>query len=344
MMLTASGNIITKKGKYEIKPNKKVAMKCQELMFQGKQGSKSQTYSLREFVLNELAPTWRSFVWDSVHRDVESKMKAPDPEFGKKARRGWLTIQGARNFPKFNKIGIGCPPATAHPFLNNKDVELLWDNGIGPVSFHLCKLDGGRYSIWNRIRDKADGWGVKTVYITEKDNKLYLNISYERPDPITAIDVNKVMIVRVNPGQINNYITASCDEERFYAEKIDITDALNFLDKIDIVQNRYKVQKNSIKWRRTMGRIVQQKISHQTLKRKNGQTVYNHIWTRRIVNHAIRTRCGIIDFEVPELTMEGRPWGWYQFKTFLDYKMNEIGGILITQEDKEEQKSPSECE
>ena len=338
LMATACGNIVMKKGKYEMKPDNAITQKCQELMFQGKQGGSSQTYSMREFVRNELSPTWLSFVWDSVHRDVNSKWKAPDTEIAK-VKRGWLTMQGARNFPKFNKIGIGCPQKTAHPDFLNKSVEIKWDHDIGPVEFHLSKLDGSRYGVWNRLRDKVPGWDPGTVYISEKDNKLFLIISYGRPDPIKEIDPKKIMTVRVNEGEIENYITASCEEKVFYAEKIDITDALNFVDRIEIIQQRYEKQKSSIKWNRPMRRVVQQKVHHQTLKRRNGTMLYNHLWTRRLINHAIRTGCGTIDLEVPKLTMEGRSWGWYQFTTFLEYKINEIGGMLLVPE--EEEKSAS---
>lgn len=334
MTATACGNIIVKNNKYEIKPDSKITRQCQELMFQGKKDGSTQTYSMREFVRNELAPTWRSFVWDSAHRDVNSKWKAEDPEFPK-VNRGWLTMQGARNFPKFNKLGIGCPQATAHPDLFNKDVEITWDEDIGPVTFHLSKLDGARYGIWNRLRDKVKGWKAGTVYISERDNKLFLHITYDRPDPIKEIDPNRVMTVRVNEGNIENYITASCEDKTFYAEKIDITDALNFLDKVDIVQKQYEKQKSSIKWSRPMRRVVQKKVHHQTLKRRNGQMLYNHLWTRRLVAHAVRTGCGLIDLETPKLTMEGRSWGWHQFKTFLNYKIEEIGGMILVPEEEE---------
>src|SRR5512135_3066601 len=146
----------------------------------GKDGA-AHLYQCRDWVLKELAPTWHSFVWDSLRRHVSSAWRAPDTQFAN-AKRGYLTLQGARDIARFRHLGIGMPASAARPKLHEHKLTVAWDHAIGPVEFTLPRLDGGRYVTWKCLRDHADGWKLGTIYLSERDGKLSIIVSHERPD------------------------------------------------------------------------------------------------------------------------------------------------------------------
>jgi hypothetical protein len=283
-------------------------------------------YELRNFVRSDLAPNFLSFVWDSARRDVSSRWIARDPEI--KATRGWLTVQGARGLAFFNHIGIGCPRATARPDLHEHCLNIKWDHSIGSVEFKIPKLDGGRYVIWKNLRDNTEGWRLGTIYLNERDGKCFLVVSYERPDPVADIDNSRILTVTVNEAH-EEYITASCENKRFTGEKVSVVDALNWLARLDCVRLRYERQLAAAGRDKKSRAVIVKKLNSLTEKRANGQKTFNHLWTRRLVAHAVRTGCGTIVVQrMPEREMAGHPWGWNQFENFLRYKISEFGGDL----------------
>jgi hypothetical protein len=291
-------------------------------------------YQLRTFVLKELQPTWKSFVWDAVRRDVASRWSAPDTEFPK-AKRGYLTIQGARAIAKFNRIGIGMPRATARPKLHEHKMELGWDHEIGAVEFTIAKLDSARYYVWKSLRDGDEGWKLGTIYLNEDDGMVFLTVSFERPDIVKNIDTEKILNVEFVP-EIENFICIYTDT-RNEADKLSFSAALSHLDKMKLLGEKYLNQRKSCgsekpkHWGNKKAiRSIQKKSLNLRERRTNYCQTWNHLFTRRIVENAIRHNAGSIKvLNLPEREWFGHPWGAYQFKQFLKYKIEELGGKLI---------------
>jgi transposase len=290
-------------------------------------------YQLRSFVLREQNTSWKSFVWDAVRREVAQRWSAPDTEFPK-AKRGYLTIQGARAIAKFNNIGIGMPFATAHPKLHEHKIEVGWDHTIGTIEFVIPKLDSARYYVWKSLRESTEGWKLGTIYLNERDNKVFLQMSFERPDIDKNIDLEKTLNVEFVP-EAQNFICVYTGE-RNESDKIAFDETLQWLDEIRIVQERYESQRKSCgskraKWgNHKAWAAIQKRINNLTSRRENGCKSRNHLWTRRIIENAIRHNAGTIKLHnVPERELFGHPWGMFQFKSFLKYKIEEIGGKLI---------------
>lgn len=142
---------------------------------------KISNYEMRPWFFEELYPTARGFVFDSARQDITVAWNALDPEITK-ATRGWLTMQGERGFAQFRRRGIGLPATTAKPELHNHTLSLDWDRNLGSIDFKLDNLDGGRYTVWKRLRDRLDGYSLGTIYLSENDGKLFATISYSLPE------------------------------------------------------------------------------------------------------------------------------------------------------------------
>ena len=325
----AGAEIIMGDDDIQIKPNSDNAKQILELAF-GVTG-KAHLYQLRVWI-RDLHPTWMSIVPESIHRDIVSpRWRAKDPEFPK-ATRGYLTLNGARAHASFMRVGIYFKNTVPKISADKRCVSLKWDYDIGEVDFRIPKLDGSRYGIWKSLCEQKEGWKPGGMFLSEKDNKIFLVLSFECPDPVSEIDVEKVLSVTINEGEPENYITASCENKRFSSERVSILDAVNWLDRLNIIREKYQKQLAAAKTGRKHNggyKIVASKLNTQSEKRSNGQKSFNHLWTRRIIQHAIRTKCGTIVLSgLPEKELSGHPWGWYQFKEMLKYKITELGGKL----------------
>jgi len=320
----AGAEIIMGDDDIQIKPNSENAKQILELAF-GVTG-KAHLYQLRVWI-RDLHPTWMSIVPESIHRDIVSpRWRAKDPEFPK-ATRGYLTLNGARAHASFMRVGIYFKNTVPKISADKRCVSLKWDYDIGEVDFRIPKLDGSRYGIWKNLCEEREGWKPGGMFLSEKDNKIFLVLSFECPDPVSEIDVERVLSVTINEGEPENYITASCENKRFSAEKISVLDATTWLSSLDIVRQKYEKQLAATCRHKQSKRAVIKKMENLSSKRTNGQKTFNHIWTRRIVSHAVRTKCGtIIVSGLPERELCRHPWGWYQFKEMLKYKITELGG------------------
>jgi hypothetical protein len=294
---------------------------------------KAHLYQLRSFVREELAPEWHSFVWDSLRQDVSSRWTSPDPEFSK-AKRGWLVTQGARALARFMHIGIGFPIATGRPKMDSHKLSLKWDETIGAVDFIIPRLDGSSYYVWKCIRDGEEGWKPGTVYLNERDGKLFAVLSYSCPLKKADIDLKKELTVEFTEDR-NTFITIH-GSEAFSGDVLSAEEAIGWLSELLQISEGYKVRISAAgnphkKWGdRKAHEALVKRLNNVTERRTNGQKTRNHLWTRRIVENAIRTGCGtVVVINFPEREFFGHPWSWFQFETFLNYKMTEIGGKLI---------------
>jgi len=289
----------------------------------------------RTLTKNDLLPTALSFVWDSARRDVQSRWTAKDPEFTK-ATRGWLTLNGARCFARFNRIGIGCPAATARPVIANHSVSIKWDHEIGDVQFKLGRLDSNRFYIYKQISEHAAGWKLGTVYINERDGRIVLQISFERPDKCANVSDSRQLCVSFSDDP-EKFMLLSGPDGAASSDTISATEAIAWIDELKRIRDKFELRRAAAGNPRrpwgssTQWRGIQNRLSNNTERRMNGVSCRNHLWTRRIACRAESWRCGIIAVKnVPE-ALFNRPWNWSQFRAFLEYKITEIGGRIVVE-------------
>lgn len=287
----------------------------------------------RAVIKNELLPTAMSFVWDSCKGAVETCWKSKDVEFPK-ATRGYLTLNGARDIAFFNRIGIACPRLTAKPKFEEHSLFLKWDHEIGEVEFKIPKLDGSRYHILRNLKENTDGWQLGTMYLNERDGKIFVTVSYSCPDKTMEIDRSRVLSVSFT-DDYEKFIKITGPEGVANYDTISAVEAVAWLDELTAIRKKLELRKSATgnpkkPWGSAkQWKAVQERLSHNTESRENGIRSRNHLWTRRIVTRAQSWNCGTIAIiNLPE-AMFGRQWQWYQFKTFLEYKISELGGVCV---------------
>jgi hypothetical protein len=289
---------------------------------------KAHLYQLRKWLL-ELHPTWLSIVPESIFRDIVGpRWRSKDPEFPK-ATRGYLTLAGAREMAQFNRVGIAFKNTV--PTLNERSFTCKWDFELGPVEFKIGKLDGSRWYTWRMIQSGAEGWKLGAIYVGERDGKLRAVIGYTCPDKEKAVDEEKEMRVEFGPTPENG-ILCSVDDSRFSGEVISVCAAMAWLKELEAIRADYLRRLGSYHKRRSRRQwnAVKEKLNRLADRRSNGEESHNHLWTRRIVEHAIRCSAGrIVVVDQPEKEWFGQFWGWYQFKQMLKYKIGEVGGKAV---------------
>jgi len=289
-------------------------------------------YELRQYFFDQLYPEAKSFVWDSMRRDITTVWNSRDPEFGN-ASRGWLALQGARGIAQFNWRGIGLPTATAKPRLVGHSVFLNWDKGLGEVEFHLPNLDGGRYHVWRSLRDGSEGWKLGTLYLNERDGKIKIVATHERPDKTDDLDPERVC--RVQFQEYPGLLTIAGPDGALTYDSIAGESVKAFLDaalqrRIALENRRAACGNPKRPWGHRRGWLANQDVlSRATLNRTRTVADYNHAWTRRIVTWAAAWRCGQVELGPLPEEMFGHPWQWSQLVANLTYKVEEIGGQLI---------------
>jgi transposase len=325
----AGASISVKDDDLVVSPNGEASKNILKEAF-GKDG-KSHLYQLRTWIKSEEAPSLMSFVWDSLRKDVSSLWLARDPKI--KATRGWLVLQGARGMALFQRRGIAFP-SQQNPKLNQHNLTLKWDSVIGPVEFSLKKLDGGRYHVWKGLRDSLPDWKLNTLYLSEFNGKIFVTISYDCPIIKKDLDKSNVMEVVFSEDK-ENFITMK-GPSNFDGELISAEEAMGILEQIKIRHDRWEKRRIAIgNPRRTWGskkiwRATQEVVTKNSEHRTAVVQTRNHLWTRRIVDTAIRWNCGTIAIEKMPEGLFGEPWQWAQFKTFLKYKAEEIGVEFVS--------------
>lgn len=301
----------------------------------GKDG-KALGYQLRDHVMQDLCPTWMSFVWDSLRRDLEVSWKAKDPEFTN-VQRGWLTLQGTRGLAQFNRRGIGFPVASARPKFDKHILTLKWDHDIGPIAFQIGRLDAGRWHLLRSILRGDEGWSLGTIYLSENDGKLFALVTHQRPATVQSVDMNRVMRVRFQEtGDTLCTIAGPDGEQTFVA--IDSAGVVDFLRQHDTRRAELERRRGahgspSRPWGHRRGWLATQNVLDRvTLIRTRVVSQYNHSWTRRIISLAIKWRCGTIEVQPLPKTIHGHSWQWSDLDSKLTYKATENGIAVVVLE------------
>lgn len=294
---------------------------------------KAFAYELRTWFLEALYPDCLSFVWDSARRDVATRWSAKDPEFTR-AGRGWLVLQGARRLAEFNRLGIGMPRATARPQLDGHTLTLKWDHALGAVTFAVPRLDGGRYHVWKALRDGKEGWSLGTIYLTERDGKLFVTLSHARPAVAAEVDPERSCVVTF-VEQPETWLTIAGPDGATTHDAVSAVEAIAWLARMRARREELERRKAACgnprrPWGHRRGWLAAQDVlSRLTLLRTRGVGDRSHAWTRRIVSRAVAWRCGnVVMGETGDLLF-GHPWNWSQFRVFLRYKCAERGMSLL---------------
>jgi hypothetical protein len=295
---------------------------------------KSHLYQLRDFILkNETGgkASWMSFVWDSLRTDVSTAWRSKDPSI--KATKGWLVLQGIRSISSFQRRGIGFPALTGSLDIHQHKLSLKWDHSIGEVEFGIKKLDGGRYHVWKGLRDGLPGWKAGTTYLSEHGGKIFVIMTYTAPARVRELEKDRVLDVVFTEDK-GNFITMK-GPDSFDGDFISAEEVIGILEQIKIRHDRWASRREAVgnprrKWgSKKLWNATQNVVGRNTDHRTNVVKTRNHLWTRRIIEDAIRWNCGSLKMsDVPE-TMFGEPWPWSQFNDFLKYKAEEAGIILV---------------
>lgn len=325
----AGAEIIERDGDLKIIPHTDGAKTILKSAF-GVDG-KAHLYELRLW-LRELHPTWMSIVPESLHRDIVSpRWRAKDPEFPK-ATRGYLTLNGVRGMAQFNKTGIYFKNTI--PRIAERTVTLRWDYDIGDVVLKIIDMDPSRWHVWKNIVDKTEGWKLGGTYLKERDGKLILIIGYECPDKEQSLDSGRVLCVEFTDNP-ELFITTHTEDKKFSGDAISVSGAMAWAKEIESIRGAYLQRLASYgsprkRWGSKRLRAgVCARLERLTARRANGEKSHNHLWTRRIVENAIRCKTGrVVVVNTPEREMFGIFWGWYQFKQMLKYKIEEVGGKI----------------
>jgi hypothetical protein len=282
-------------------------------------------YQLREWILNEESVagggSWRSFVWDSLRLDVSSLWRSRDPSIP--LTRGYLALQGERGVARFRNRGIGFP-AQQRPTLSGHSLTFEWDREIGPVTFSIRKqkLDGGRYFVWKALRDELPGFRLGTAYLSEKNGLPFVVLTYKReiekqPDHPT----DRVAFVKF--GKEKKSFIVITGPEKSGRKDFSAEEACGVLEQIRIRRMKTEARREACGnprwggWGTGKGYQANQKIiSRNTAHRIRFVTERNHLFTRAIIDSALKWNCGKIELTSLPADWFGEPWRWNQFEEF----------------------------
>jgi len=288
---------------------------------------KAHLYEMRDFIRTEYAPEWLSFVWDSLRADVSNRWRAKDPEFPK-ATRGYLIDQGARSLGFFQRIGIGFPQATGRPKIEGHTITLKWAHDIGEVAFQVGRLDAGRHYHFKCLSEKLEEYKPGTVFLTEHEGKLFVSLTYSMPEKTKALVPDRVMELRFGtaPEQFMLFSGQTISAAGIIAQLGRLKNqSLAYKDELAAHGNPRKSWGNKRAYESTS-----KKLNNVTMQRTATAKNQNHLWARRIVDEAIRNEAGILKVsDLPKKEIFGYPWDFSQLKSFLEYKMTEVGGKVI---------------
>jgi transposase len=225
--------------------------------------------------------------------------------------------------------------------LEDHKVLCRWHKEIGEVEFKTVKLDASSYYKFSALRDKREGWKIKDSYLKydEDDNQIIVILSYECPDAEKKLDPEKKLFIEFS-DDLNNLITCYT-EDKFSGSVVNAIGAMDYLKEMEVIYGKYRGQLASYDRRlaKKQRSVIKERIHRYAVRRKNGVKNLNHLWTRRVVQFAQQKCAGhVVVIDLPKESLGEYPFGWFYFKTFLKYKIEEIGGTVDFVETKKEKK------
>jgi hypothetical protein len=289
-------------------------------------GGKAPIYSARQYVLDHLLPTCRSFVWDELRANVWSRWTARDAEFPT-ASRGYLALNGVRRLAIFAGTGIGFPRLTARPVLADHALTLHWDRELGPVEFGVGTLDPGRWHTWKRIVEGVCPHG--TITLNELNGKLVAYVPYEVAACPVAVDPERILTVKL--AEDGESLTIAGPDGKKTFDSISLAEAADWLLRLSAQRAAWERRRGACgsprkPWgERKRFRAVGEHLNRVTLCREHGRRHRNHAWSKRIVTRASDWCCGVIRVEIETEELHGQPWSWPELASCCRYKSAVLG-------------------
>ncbi|HJZ06323.1 MAG TPA: hypothetical protein VJ327_10835 [Patescibacteria group bacterium] len=321
---TAGAEIVAENGNVTVKPNDEKAREILSACV-GHSG-KIKYYEMYHW-MKELYPSLISNCYSKIQYIIGKMMTMKDQDI-KKCQKKFLIVNGKRAFAQFNRSGI--PIKSGMAKIDGHLLKCRWDKDIGEVEFTTNKMDSSTYYAFSSLREGWEGWSIKDSYLSfdEDKNKIVVILSYERPDTPTNIEPEKVMHVEFTDDK-EMFITCYTDD-KWSARPFSAAGIIGYLEEMEQIYSRYWSEFKSYERReRKQRNHVKEKLNRYTERRANAEKNNNHLWSKRIVDFA-RQQCAgkLVVVNLPEKTLFDLPYGWFDFKTKLDYKMKEIGGTV----------------
>ena len=187
---------------------------------------------------------------------------------------------------------------------------------------------GGATEILDRIISGEYKLGDSRITQDRKGN-FYLSIVYKFPRKKVELDKNRVM--GIDLGVSVPAMLAISDDKYYKMAVGDGQEILNFQNQINARKKRLQ---RSRKWagKGSVGHGVKTRI--KPLKRLSGKIARfkdhkNHVWSRFIVDEAVRNKCGVIQMEdLSGISNENsflKTWTYYDLQEKIKYKAEEKG-------------------
>jgi len=320
---TAGSEIVCKDNNVTIKPTPQAVKILSECI---KTGGKVKYYEMY-YWMKELYPSLISDSYSKIQYVINRMMTAKDQDI-KKCNKKFLILNGKRAFAQFNRAGIPLKAGSKKVIIDGHKVKCRWDKEIGEIEFNTQKLDSSTYYAFSSLREKRDGWKICDSYLSfdENKNKIILILSYERPDTPSKLDPEKIMYVEFSDDK-EKFITCYTDD-KWSSRPFSAAGIVGYLSQMECIYNKYiREFKSYIKREKKQKKNVKAKLNRYTERRANAEKNNNHLWSRRIADFA-RQQCAgkLVVINMPEKTLFDFLYGWFDLKTKLNYKIQEIGG------------------
>lgn len=301
-------------------------------------------YGLKDW-FGQYWPSARSFVFDSARLDICHAWKAKDPEIPK-TTRGWLTMQGARRLAQFMRRGIGFPSGTSPALrLGDHTVSAIWDAEIGPVNYTFGTLEPRQFAVVRKLLDPDSGYKVGTCYLNMDDKRdLRVIVTYNLPASFKDLDPGRVCCVSLDtePAKFEDWAWVVHRENELPDPNglMGFANLSSLLKQLEVRQAAIKERRRNCgnpkrPWGHKKGWLANKNVGARATNQRTGVvTDFNHVWTRRFVDRAVSWRCGTLELRgnCYAEKIGPYPWNWFQFKTMLQYKCQEVGIKLILPE------------
>lgn len=201
----------------------------------------------------------------------------------------------------------------------------------------------------NEILDRIinNEYKLSDSRISKIKNKFYLMIAYTFEPKKLELDKYKVMGIDLG---VNIPAMLAINDDEYYKAHIGNSDEIKNFEKQ--MYSRYRKLQESRKWAGEgscgHGRKTRMKPLEKLLgKIANYKDQKNHVWSREIVNEAIKHGCGTIQMEdltgISEHNKFLKRWTFYDLQTKIEYKAKEVGIEVVKIDPKHTSGRCSKC-
>jgi hypothetical protein len=338
MAVSAGAQIRERKGKIELKPMRDEAKKILALAFGFDKEVKSFGRELFP-TLKEMLPSFCGATQDCAFNQIIDAWRSKDPS-ATSCTREFLTLQGDRKAPAFFNATIGIRKGSVDFGAHKIGLRILADGEA--LELALGTLDGGRWSIWRRIVS-GEIECCDPVRMQYRNDRLTLLVPYKVREERAELDEGRCLevcptdragedlVLRIREGH-----ATQVDGRK--SEALDATAMIASLDRISAQFAGLEAQRRACGSRserhRGSGhgkawRSCVERGNGLAMHRKNVLRSWVHVWSHRVVETAVRWRCGRILLFVPrDSFLRGRSFPWADLVLKLQYKARSVGIVF----------------